>query len=681
MRNLATTAALPAQEAITALWFWLRTRWAESRAWRVTAVTLSAVVVLTICHVVNIASARADDGGGASATTFFLDLAKQTDTHGIGVWRYTTLPLDYGQGTAAARIVRGIVLGICWLFYTVVLFMILALVQFILGFTWLQWLLSPVILLTNVIRDLFNQAGIMTLGLSISALVIAFGFLRGKKSAAIVEFFAVVIIFGIATAPAITNPTQLFQGQGSWIQNSRDYGVEAGNLTVQGKAGAPAISGNPISASIIDQTLRRPTLYIAFGSQLSAECAAKFDAKMLDGTDAEGIRNEVTGCSDAAKKANETDDWNAFGVLGIFAIGTLAIMFLVGVFVFFIIKDATLAVLGFVNVAIRAHLAVFPGGGRYAFINAFFQMIVNIVMIALYIWMLSAYLFLANLIMAAIPESSLVMGNFIFGIVILVMVFTFFKLKRSGKSVASMIAKALGKTGLSSPSVPRQPSNLAKSTRRIGERWVGNKLGLGKKGGQSLRQPGQRFVQQQAGSPSGVPRPSGKGPASLARLALAAGSAATTGGTSLALQVASAAAGHFGGGGGSSAGTGSADGVAGMVSGVVQAAATGKGSGSVVRTLTATGIESGGQQSTEGAGVQPAASRGGSGPRYAGPGTAKDSSAPLEGRIVDRVPSEARRIPVFQFPEHGRRASQGPARQGAGLVRQQPQSMSGMVRV
>lgn len=717
MRNPATIAAAPAQEAITALWDYSRTRWVESAAWRRTVISLAVVVALSICHFLNMSVAMADDGGGAGANTFFLDLSGQTDTQGIGVWRYTTLPLDYGGITTPGRMIRGIILRFFWLVYTVGLFLILALIKFILDFTWLEWLLSPVILLTNTVRELFGQAGIMTLGLSISALVIAIGFLRGKKSAAIVEFFAVILVFGIASAPAIGNPTQLFEGEGSWIQNSRDYGVEAGNLTTTDETGATAISGNPVSAALIDQTLRRPTQYVSFGSQLQGDCAAIFDEKMTDGTDAEGIRKAVNRCSDEAKTANETDGWEAIGVLAIFASGTTGIMALVGVFVFFIIKDTTLALLGLVNVVIRAHLAVFPGGGRYAFINAFGQMIVNIVMVGLYIWMLSAYLWLVNLITGGIPEAALVMGNFIFAVVIVAMIFTFLKLKKSGKNFADLFAKALGKSGLSNPATPRQASNLVKSIANTGQHVLGNKLS--NRGAKAISQPGQRVTARDsmpASANSGTPPVSKRGPASLARLAVAAGSAATSGGTSLALQAAStvmgaAQSGAIPMGAGSTAEGGPGTGTSASSAGVAMLASAAKvatsgtaGAGNAVVRSSSNAVQAQAQSASAGmtshapAGLQhtPASSNTNSAANTAAAGVplrqAQNQDAgvqsprrreqaagagPLEGKIVDRVPRDVRRIPVYQAPAPDVSA---PARRNAGLVRQPPPSVSGIVR-
>lgn len=726
MRNLATTAALPAQEAIAALRSYAHAKWVGSRAWRITSASLGAIVVLTICHMVNISTAMAADGGGGSAAgTFFLDLTGQTDSHGIGVWQYTTLPLDYGQASTPTRMIRGVILRGAWLLYTLGLFAILALVKFILDFTWLEWLLSPVILLTDTIRSIMSQAGIMTLGLSVSALVIAIGFLRGRKAAALVEFCAVVIIFGIASAPAISNPQQLFKGEGSWIQNSRDYGVEAGNLTTS-KDGGPGIVGNPISAGIIDQTLRRPTQYIAFGAQLSGDCAAKFDAKMLAGTDAEGVRKEVTGCSEAVKKANETDGWEALGVLFIFFNGTLGIMALAGVFIFFIIKDTTLALLGLVNTVLRAHLAVFPGGGRYAFINALGQMIVNIVMVGLYIWMLSAYLWLVNAITAAIPEAALVMGNIIFGTVVFVMVYTFIKLKKSGKKVADLLAKALGKTGLGKEAPQRQPSNLFKTLKTTGERALGNRLGNGA-GRAPVRQPVPR-VPAEAGTRPGTRQGPSKGPASLARLALAAGSVAASGGTSLALQAASTVVGSAAAAGETATETQSAGRhSAGMLSGAAQAMSAGApaaqalvGGAAAAKALTGgtnqeqpapetpganTAVQrpsgtlatpshqapaSAPQEAPSGAGTAPSQGQGAaahtapaspaqSAPRQAGPTPAVTPPAPLEGKIVDRVPRDARRLPVYQPSTPDRPTPPAPQRRNAGLVRQQPPSMNGIV--
>ncbi|MFI7583506.1 hypothetical protein ACH9DO_06910 [Kocuria sp. M1N1S27] len=456
MRTISST---PAEDALLYLWVWLSIH-------RRIRAALAVVFTCLVCQLINTPPALAAEDDSASQTsidTYWLPLAGVTDTHGVPVGTYTELPLDYGQTIYVTRQIRGILMRLAWMIYTLVVYSILALCDFILSLEWVDWILSPFVLLSNTVQGLLTQTGIVGLGIFIAAVVIAWGLIRGKMGAAIAEIALVALFAGLVSTP-IANPSEHIK---SWISTSAEYGTEAGTATVEGSEEGAPVSTSPVSGPIIDLTVRNPALVLSFGSTLEGdECARIWDDQATSGADTEKLRKAVVGCNDELKAANETDNFVVFAFLLIFWISTGGLMALIVVFLAFLLKDVVLAGLGLINTVFRAHLAVFPGGGRQAFINAALQLLVNVFMVGAYIFLISLYLWLVGKFTESFGGTAMMIGNLIFGFVLIAMALTFWNLKRQGKSVAERIARALGSSPLNH-AAPLQPSGFSRSATQL----------------------------------------------------------------------------------------------------------------------------------------------------------------------------------------------------------------------
>ncbi|MBD4386288.1 hypothetical protein GUH10_31490, partial [Xanthomonas citri pv. citri] len=88
--------------------------------------------------------------------TYWLPLGDVTDSHGVPVDQYTELPLDYGQSVYVTRQIRGVLMRIAWMGYTLVTYAVLALCDFILSLEWLDWVLAPLTLLANSLQGVLD---------------------------------------------------------------------------------------------------------------------------------------------------------------------------------------------------------------------------------------------------------------------------------------------------------------------------------------------------------------------------------------------------------------------------------------------------------------------------------------------------------------------------------------------
>lgn len=471
---MKTISSTPAEDAMLRLWVWLSVH-------RKTRAVLAVMILCTVSQLINTTAAMADDDSAPKTTlgTYWLPLGDVTDSHGVPVDQYTELPLDYGQSVYVTRQIRGVLMRIAWMGYTLVTYAVLALCDFILSLEWLDWVLAPLTLLANSLQGVLDRTGIIGLGIAIAALVIAWGAIRGKMGAALAEAALVAVVVGLVASP-MGNPSSVVK---DWITVSADYGTEASQATVTGTEEGAKASSNPVSGQIVDLTVRRPALMLSFGSDLEgSDCATTWDDKAKDHADAEKKRKAILKCDKELKGANETDNFAVFAFFFMFCVSTAGVLALVSVFLFFLLKDVLLAGLGAINTVLRAHLAVFPGGGRQAFLNAFLQMVVNVVMVGVYVFLLSVYLWLLGKFTQALGAAVMMIANLMLGLMLLALAVTFWWFKRQGKSVGRRLAEALGSSPLNK--APKmKPSVLS----RAGEKTTD----LGKKAG-------SKYLQQRA---------------------------------------------------------------------------------------------------------------------------------------------------------------------------------------
>lgn len=446
-----------AEEMSLHLWKWLTIH-------RKTRALLIAIAVCTLCTFLNQQTAFADDSTSGSINTFYLPVDKVTDSHGVPISAYNELPLDYGRATYPMRLIRGFLLGAGWSLYVMANYLIISAVDFVLGMSWLEWLISPFTFLANTISGTIGKLFIVPTALLFSAVAAAFLWLKGSKGAAIAEVTVALVISAIIVSPA-ANPITYFTGDNGAIQKSVEYGNEVGNGITTDPNAENTNGGSAINASIIDVSLRTPVQVLSFGKALDGKCAQTFDDKAKAGETAEDIRKAVNACDKDAKAANETDSLTALAFFAIFWIGFSGLWAIVMVMLFFILKDVFFALLNAINVIWRGVLAVFPWGTRYGFYNSFAQMWINIVAVGACVMVTAIYLWLYGKLTEFTSGAIMIFQNFILGIIALVMAYTLFKMKKNGRTLGESLARTLSRFGQNREVQNRKPSNFGSNVK------------------------------------------------------------------------------------------------------------------------------------------------------------------------------------------------------------------------
>jgi hypothetical protein len=442
---------------------------------------LAFLIICSICYIINQGVAWADTEQEPTAQMLFLPLGGITDTYGVPAWRYLDLPMDPGNAGYVFRGVRHAIASILWLPYAAIILLLISLVDWLVSFEWLTWIAAPFETISTGLNDVLEAWMLIPLGITISALWIGIGFLRGRMGAATVEFFMVALVVGVIASP-LAQPFDILAGDGNSSDSSQgliakagDIGAEAGALTINQDAAADDLS---LSASIIDVTLRRPLLTMSFGSPLEGECAESWNTNAAadSGNDAEDIRKEVIKCDDAVADANQTSSYMWLGTYVFAWFATIGIMLLMAVFTVFLIWQVIQAFIAAIVTGARAFIAMFPGNSRTAWLESLFQVVVSGALVGVYIFALTIYMHLIGVIVDSMPPSFLQVGAIIMGLIIVVVAITFWKMKRSGESIGKRIARALTKNGLNKNTQERQPTKLGSVIARGAEFYQRSKM-------------------------------------------------------------------------------------------------------------------------------------------------------------------------------------------------------------
>lgn len=452
-------------------WVWLRMH-------PKTAIALCLLAVIGLSALLTAPMALADTEAeealeGGNHRTFGLPTSGVNDSEGIHISSYAEMPLDTGSAANVVASVRSAIVGMSWSLYYAVVVLVAALVTFVMSFVWLDWLATPFVYIGNTLETVLGQMGILTIGLSISTLVIAFGIMRGRTASGFIEAFMVALVMALIATPA-GNPSEHLTGEDGWIQWSADTGEELGEEISTDHHGGTSTS-SPMSGTVIDMTVRQPWLTMAFGSTLEdvenegnpdESCADTWNSEgdgsgSTNTNDSDEVLGLMTGCNEEIADYAEAHNWTVLGMMVLFGLGTAAILSVMLLFLFFIIKSVIQALLSALNVVIKAYLAVFPGNGRAGFFTALAMLGVNIGMIALYLITFTILLILFDRILRMIPGEGLMIVQQLMGVFMLIMVIVFFQVRRKGKNLAEMLGQKLGNTGLNS-STPPQPSSFGR---------------------------------------------------------------------------------------------------------------------------------------------------------------------------------------------------------------------------
>lgn len=199
----------------------LRRLWAWAVLHPKTAMLLLLGVCWLVSAIIAVPAAYADGSANSSAPPY-MPPTDLKDSSGVPLWRYSVLPLDRGDVWHPTKtVVSGIVDGV-WIFNLACLSWCLWLLSFLLEFTWVDWIATPVGAIATTMQSVLSQVGWPALAMMIAGGVFGMAIALGKFARGTIDLFVSILCFVLATG-ALANPVTALTGEHgalTWAQST-----------------------------------------------------------------------------------------------------------------------------------------------------------------------------------------------------------------------------------------------------------------------------------------------------------------------------------------------------------------------------------------------------------------------------------------------------------------------------
>jgi len=372
------------------------------------------------------------------------------DSKGINVWSYE-MSLNTGGVTSPGKFVWSFLVALVWQGYRAIVVFAIWLINWVLGFSWLDWVSTPVIALSKSITSLVHTFGLAPTFLTIMAATAAVHIFRGRWTLGAFDLVVGCAIAALAVG-GLSNPVGLVTGQSGYIMQSRDLGLElSSGLAHNGDTASNADQmRQQTSAMLVDTFIRMPDEMINFGRSLQGDpCEAKFDEVMRSGPHGgdDTVRNAMKDCN--ASMGDYADNPNSGMAISTIILSPSAIFVLL--FALLLCVAVMLAVVTVLHESLKLIVvmvwAILPGESRGSLWQTFANLVMALATMTFAVVFLTAYLLLLQSVFSSSNSGSNgVMATFIFiDLLIFMGIIMFWRgrtaLKRSAARLAAMMAK------------------------------------------------------------------------------------------------------------------------------------------------------------------------------------------------------------------------------------------------
>lgn len=456
-----------------------------------TAMLLALLLVWLVSAILAVPAAYADGSANSSAPPY-MPPSDLKDSNGVPLWRYTILPLDRGDVWHPQKTAISWVIDLLWTINLASFSWCLWLLSFLLEFTWVDWIATPVGAIADTIQSVLSQFGWAPVALAVAGLVFGCAVAFGKFAKGAIDLGVSLLCFVLATG-ALANPVAALTGEHgalTWAE-STGANLSVDVLSADGadptgtpdKEQAKDLISQSLMGGLIDVFVRIPAQEIAFGHALSGECDTTFTQQMKNASafdsSSTNVRDAVGKCDkDAQEYVTHPSTSQILTTLSIQGgSGTLLLIALAMALITMI--AVIYALMNAAKLMVNVYAAMLPGVAREALWRSWVGMYVGAFSLAVSIVMLAAYLKILGSVMKAVSDAglSIVAQTTVIDIFVIALIITlfwaFFAVRRSGKNLAKWLATLGNRVG----SNQREPlSPLKAETLRSAGRYAANRL-------------------------------------------------------------------------------------------------------------------------------------------------------------------------------------------------------------
>lgn len=453
---------------------------------------------------------------GASAETVGLTdwLAQTTDSHGVPLDHYQTLPLDRGDLLHPILSMLAGVMSFLWGLHYATVTSMMWLLQWLLSFEWVSMIVDPIKPMAEQIQSMLSGLNWVVFASTVAGATIGLLFISGRRNQGWGELVLTVTMVVLATG-ALMNPVTWITGPNGMLEKSQLFGARVAVEITGGDSGQVASPQN--AAAALNETvmsdlgtllLRNPAQTAAFGHILEGGCAQTFTdttskADPLD-TGSKSVREAVSGCDEKAKAYVSSEDFFKPAQM-LFVGGGVSVLLLLGFALALIfIISVLLAMFYGIWQMVSVFIAILPGTSRTSFLRAFFGVLACMAAIIATTVLTAATINLLVSVLEATTFLGVVLQMMILFLFTVAVIFLVFKIRNDLHKKGQSLADWASRLGMSK-SNEAKPSKLAKFPRtaaRMGRDELNRRL-LVRRQTQAQEKAAGKGSPAEAGTPSG----------------------------------------------------------------------------------------------------------------------------------------------------------------------------------
>ncbi len=419
---------------------------------------LGAVPVMLLTQAVA-AQAGADRKPGQAPSA--LSWIHVVDSHGISVWNYE-MSLDRGGWTSTGKVFWSILIDLGWELYLSGVVIAIWLIDWVLSFSWLTTLVTPVLTVAASLTGIVNRFGLAPALLTVAASMAVLWMAKGKWALGIFELFTSLMISSLAIG-VLANPVALVAGPDGMIMRSRDAGLQIANgLAHDGQTGGAADQLRKDTTRLLADTfVRLPAQTLNFGTVLDGgKCQPVYDKVVKGGPYGTGsdIRDAVGACDPTLGKVAANPGPGQAVSAAIISPAALLVLVFAIVLAGAVFLAALFALYQSLKAIVTLVSGLLPGQARGALWHTVADLVMSLVTVVFAIVFLTGYLLLVQAVFLSAAPGDAVMATFFFVDILLVAgLVLFWRGRKSLRRAADRLAQALaGRPGAGPTSLPQR---------------------------------------------------------------------------------------------------------------------------------------------------------------------------------------------------------------------------------
>jgi len=464
-------------------WRWVRRhpRWTSF---------LMLFAVWAVSAAIAMPAAYADGASqNASNTLPFLPPLTAKDSNGVPLVNYAVLPLNRGDVWHPQQIWISGLIDSVWSTHLTTFLWVLWLLQFLLAFTWIDWIATPLNDIATVLHATLGDLTWPALALSAAGLVGGILIMRGKVAQGSADIAVSVLCAALAVG-VLANPVETITGDHGALAWSEANGANLSASVLSPDNTAPTgepdkkqaadLVSDSLSGGLIDVFVRAPAQEIAFGHALSGDCDTTFTQQMKKqspyDTSSTSVRDAVGKCDEAAKDyVTHTSIGQVITAVTI-ASGSGALFGLAAGLAFAYLLSVMWTLWKAIKTGIAVNLAIAPGTARQMLWRSFIGMWVGALFVGGIAVILAGYLRILTSVMGFASKAGLTIVaqtgiiNFVVIAFVISLIWFFVHSRKTGHELADRLAK-LGLGGEGSQMSPLTSETLRQVPRYAYDAW------------------------------------------------------------------------------------------------------------------------------------------------------------------------------------------------------------------